>query len=224
MFAHWKNLTIFEMMTYFSSLVGLPVAIPLVLGMLNKKAPAWAGWSTVLVGLVASLVSNRLLSADSVQHLLGAHWNKREASDWVFVAGAFTNIIVGCGWYLAACLFASSRPAEEKQRVEELFVLMHTPVDFEKEEGAGSDNLQAKIMGWLCLIYGGFILLLMFLPNPMGGRLAFLFCGGVMAGVGALLHRAGTRHSRNTIELPGNSVAKPMGELLAASVEKENSE
>ena len=43
MFAHWKDLTIFEMMTYFSSLVGLPVAIPLVLGMWNRRAPAWAG-------------------------------------------------------------------------------------------------------------------------------------------------------------------------------------
>ena len=65
-----------------------------------------------------------------------------------------------------------------------------TPVDFEKEEGAGSDNLQAKIMGLLCLIYGGFLLLLMAIPNPWTGRLAFAFCGAMMAGIGWLLSRA----------------------------------
>ena len=35
-------------------------------------------------------------------------------------------------------------------------------------------------MGLLCLIYGGFITLLALIPNPLIGRLAFLFCGGVM--------------------------------------------
>jgi hypothetical protein len=46
-------------------------------------------------------------------------------------------------------------------------------------------------MGVLCSVYGGFITLLALLPNPMGGRLAFVFCGGVMFTVGWLLRRAG---------------------------------
>src|SRR5205823_550232 len=82
-FAHAKNLTIFELMTYFSSLVGLPVAIPLVLGLFIKRAPAWAGWTTVLIGLATSLITNRLLSATNVQDFFGWHFNGREASDWV---------------------------------------------------------------------------------------------------------------------------------------------
>jgi len=45
-------------------------------------------------------------------------------------------------------------------------------------------------MGLLCLIYGGFITLLAAIPNPISGRLAFVFCGLVMFGVGWLLHRS----------------------------------
>ena len=76
--------------------------------------------------------------------------------------------------------------------------MVRTPVDFEKEEGAGSDNMQAKIMGLLCLIYGGFLFLLMAIPNPLSGRFAFAFCGLMMAGIGALLLRA----SKNTRSKP----------------------
>jgi Na+/proline symporter len=214
-FAHWKDLTIFELMTFFSSLVGLPVAIPLVLGMLNKRAPAWAGWSTVLVGLAASLLTSRLLNATAVQQMLGLHWNKREASDWVFISGAFMNIFAGCGWFALTCAFAKSRSTDEQRRVENLFTLMRTPVDFEKEEGAGSDNAQAKIMGLLCLIYGGFITLLVLIPNPLSGRIAFAFCGLTMFGIGAGLYRAGTRGHRAAAQaLPGGSVP-PVGDLLA---------
>ena len=197
--AHWEKLTIFEMMTYFSGLVGLPVAIPLVLGLIFKRAPAWAGWSTVLVGLISSLVTNALLSAAHVQRMFGWHLNDREASDWVFLSGAFVSIVVSCGWFMLSCLFGETRPAEEKQRVEEFFVKLHTPVDFEKEEGAGSDNLQARVMGLLCLIYGGFVLLLMLIPNSPGGRLAFAFCGLMMTGCGGLLLR-GSRSTAIEIE------------------------
>jgi SSS family transporter len=192
--ANKKDLTIFEMMTYFGGLVGLPVGIPLVLGLFVKRAPGWAGWTTVLVGLVSSILANALLSADDVQRMLGWHFNKREASDWVFLSGVFINIIASCGWFSLTCLLAKARPVEETQRVAHFFQQLKTPVDFEKEEqSAGSDNAQAKIMGVLCMIYGAFILALAGLPNPWMGRLAFVFCGGVMAGIGAALYRVGTR-------------------------------
>ena len=74
--------------------------------------------------------------------------------------------------------------------MDRFFDDMHRPIDFEREEGPGSDNLQAKVMGMLCLIYGGFITLLALIPNRPGGRVAFLFCGGVMFGVGWILNRA----------------------------------
>jgi Na+/proline symporter len=90
-------------------------------------------------------------------------------------------------------------PARESEyeRVEAFFEEMRRPVDFAKEEGGpGSDNVQAKTMGLLCLIYGGFITLLAAIPNPLSGRLSFIFCGLVMFCIGGALYRAGTRGSR----------------------------
>jgi hypothetical protein len=96
--------------------------------------------------------------------------------------------------------------------VDSFFTKMHTPVDFEREQGAGSDNVQAKVMGMLCLVYGGFITLLMVIPNPWTGRLAFAFCGLIMFGIGWVLWRAGTRGSRRTgFEVqPGGSLVPPV--------------
>ena len=58
-------------MTLYSSMVGLPVTIPLVLGLIIKRAPDWAGWSTVIVTLIASLIVHLLLSPEHAGHLLG---------------------------------------------------------------------------------------------------------------------------------------------------------
>jgi SSS family solute:Na+ symporter len=46
------------------------------------------------------------------------------------------------------------------------------------------------------MVYGGFILLLVLIPNPLAGRLCFVFCGGAMFAAGALLYRSGQRAER----------------------------
>jgi solute:Na+ symporter, SSS family len=179
-----KTITIFDLMTRFGALVAIPATIPMVLGLMFKGAPKWAGWSTVLVGLAGSLLIGHYFSPESMHDRFGWQMNTRESRDWPYAIGTFTNVAIGCGWFFLTFLFAKKRPAEEKQRVDEFFQRMHTPVDFEQEQGVGSDNLQARVMGMLCLIYGGFILLLMLIPNPVGGRLAFAFCGLMVAGIG----------------------------------------
>jgi Na+/proline symporter len=216
-FARWKDTTIFEQMTYFSALVALPVTIPLVLGLIVKRAPGWAGWSTVLVTLVASLVTHDMLDASFFAEVFGRALNRREASDWGFLSGALINLAVGTTWFLGSCLFADRRPAAERERVGRFFALLRTPVDFEKEEGgAGSDNQQAKTMGLLALIYGTFILLLMLIPNQPVKRLCFTFCGLVMTIVGLALYRAGTRRPAKAAPI-GGSNPRPAGDVLAES-------
>ena len=51
-----------------------------------------------------------------------------------------------------------------------------------------SDEPVYRMLGVLCMIYGAFILLLMFIPNGLGGRLCFLFVGGVIGLAGAVLY------------------------------------
>jgi solute:Na+ symporter, SSS family len=215
--ANWRGLTIFELMTYFSGLVGVPVAVPLVLGMIFKRAPDWAGWSTVLIGLATSLVVSGaagvegLLSPGRVGEWIGFTFNKREMSDWVFIAGTLSNIAAQGAWFAIACAIGYkpadlntlrfSRVADlngmpQEKRIPALFALMKKPVDFEAEEkSGGSDNAQARIMGTLSLVYGTFVALLALIPNPFVGRISFLFCGGTMLAIGAILRRRSRRQS-----------------------------
>ena len=191
-FASLSNLPIFNLMVNFGGWVALPISIPLVWGLFVRRAPQWAGWTTVLVGLGASYATNRFLDAQWAASLVGHALNKREAADWAQLAGILVNIFVGSGWFLLTAAVAGRRRSpREVARVDAFFQEMHTPIDFAREEGAGSDNLQARVMGMLCLTYGGFVALLALIPNPPIGRLAFLFCGGVMFGVGLALRRAG---------------------------------
>ena len=196
-FASWKDLTIFELMVNFGNWVALPISIPLLWGLFVKRAPGWAAWSAVIVGLSTSYLTNRLLHAAWASDAFGYKLNGKEASDWATLAGSLMNILVGSAWFLLASFLAPGASEEERRRVDAFFTKMRTPVDFEREErSAGSDNVQARVMGMLCLLYGGFITLLVLIPNPIMGRLAFAFCGLVMFGVGWLLWRAGTRGGR----------------------------
>ena len=215
-FAANKDTPLFEIMQRFSIWVGLPIAIPLILGMFVRRAPAWAGWSSVLVGLLSSYATWAYLGPEFAgRRIFGVALTKGEGDYWVQGIAATMNVIVGWAWFLVTPLIArlagkGARDAEEKERVDRFFADLRTPIDFEREQGPGSDNLQAKVMGILCLIYGGFITLLVLIPNDWSKRWAFLFCGAVMFGIGWMLHRASKyKASRAEAAAHGIDAARP---------------
>jgi Na+/proline symporter len=182
---------LFSLMLQFGGLIVLPYSIPLIWGTLIKRAPAWAGWTTVVVGFATSYAGNRFLTAAWIQGHMG--WNGRplsgrEADDWVLLLGVLLDTVVSSAWFLGACLFARKRSAQEKERVERFFTQMETPIDFQKEEGDGNDAQQYRTLGLLSLVYGAFISLLVLIPNSPLGRLGMFACAGTMLGVGGLLY------------------------------------
>jgi solute:Na+ symporter, SSS family len=180
---------LFNLMLQFGGLIAVPYTVPLIWGTLIKRAPAWAGWTGVIVGFVTSAVSNRFLTAAWMQHFMG--WttplSTRETDDWVLLVGVLLVVIVSSAWFLAACFFTRTRSPQEKERVEQFFMQMNTPVNFQKEEGSGNDALQYRTLGMLSFIYGAFISLLVLIPNSPLGRLGMFACAGTMLGVGGLL-------------------------------------
>jgi len=70
-------------------------------------------------------------------------------------------------------------------------------VDYAREEtAAATDDKQSWLIGWLCLPYGAVVTLMALIPNPPVGRVAFLFCGGVVMLVGWLLVKQARRPAR----------------------------
>ena len=194
-FSSWKNIKLFDLMLQFGGLIALPYSVPLIWGTIIRRAPAWAGWTTVLVGFISSLLATYVLTPSWFAGVMG--WaqalNPREVSDWGLLSSVLLNTVVCSGWFLGCCWFHRRRGDAEQTRVAQFFKQMETPVDFDREIGQANDTEQHRLLGILCLIYGGFVALLVLIPNPPVGRVAMLTCAGMVLIVGALLYRKARR-------------------------------
>jgi Na+/proline symporter len=195
LFRSMSHLSLFNLMQQFVSLVSAPLAMPLLWGLFVRRVPAWSGWSTVLVCLLASLLVGNLdtfFGAGAYGRVLGfvtplAKW---EVPTVVFSLGVVTNVVVGSVWFLGTSLWYRRQPSEYHATVDAFFTKLATPVDFQREQGEETDRTQLRLLGTLGLAYGGFVLLLAVIPNPVIGRAAFVLIGAVIGGIGALLWRA----------------------------------
>lgn len=189
-----KNLTLFELMVKFQILVSMPYIVPLLLGLLIRRTPGWAGWSTVIVCFITSFCTDRFLNIEWAARIFGVtdgvtHW---ERQNWEQGIGVVTIICAGVVWFLFTKLFYKHETAFQKGEIDRFCHNLATPVDYAKEETAvATDDKQSWLIGWLCLPYGAVVVLMALIPNPMIGRLAFVFCGGVVMLIGwALVKQA----------------------------------
>lgn len=189
-----KDLTLFQITQRLSILIGIPIVVPLFLGLLVKNTPPWSAWSTVVVGFLSSLfITDQLTPEWAANYFhLTTPLDASGREYWRQSIELFGNVAVCSAWFVGTKLFWSRTSAAEKSAVTDFFVRLRTPVDHAKEEGAASANdaRQESVVGWLCLAYGAFVMLLAVIPNAALGRLAFLGCGGIVCGVGFLLRRA----------------------------------
>lgn len=190
-FSRMENLGLFDLMLQFGTLVAVPYSIPLVLCLLVKKTPAWSGWTTVVVGLITSFLTTRFLGAEWLEATFDlGPLTANERSYWTVASALFLNTAAGTAWFFGTMRWWSREKPAVRERICNFHELTLKPVDFAAEEGANSDNLQSRLLGLLALCYGSFISLLALIPNPLTGRLGFLFCGGVVIIVGLALRRA----------------------------------
>lgn len=187
-----KELSLFELMLKFQILVSLPYIVPLVLGLLIRRTPGWAGWSTLLVGFFVSYLTTTFLNIDWAVSMFGSSEgiNTWERQNWEQGIGVFTITGAGILWFLFCRRFYDRQSDERKQEIELFSRNLDKPVDYAAEESApDTDNKQAHMMGWLCIPYGSVVVLMSLIPNPLLGRLSFVFCGLTVIGIGTLLVR-----------------------------------
>ena len=189
-FVNYPGLKLFDLILICAASIGLPAAIPLFLGMFIKRTPPWAGWSTMVIGFVFALLM-RLVDHDVITALFrpGTPFTGQEFDDLniALTTGVLTSVCVG--WYCLTMVFYRHGGTAYEKQVNEFFEEMTTPVDTEEEHGPAYDNdaRQYNVLGTLCLIYGGFVLLLLLVPNTLKDRLMILLVGGVIAVAGFVL-------------------------------------
>lgn len=190
MFKSLEGLPIFDLMLQFGALIALPYSIPLVLGMIFKRVPPWAAWSTVLIGFAVSYTTRNVIDPDQFRALVGMQeaLTDTELKFYYYLASVLCNATVCSAWFIGSRMFYKHTSTETKEREEQFFTRMETPV-LEQEDQAEADSRQRMLLGKLCQVYGGVIILLVLIPNPIMGRLSFVFCGGVIAITGFILRK-----------------------------------
>jgi len=130
---------------------------------------------------------------------MAAPLNPEETTQTFLIATAFGVIAVSMAWYFFTSLFYESSSAEYKANLEKFFSELKRPIEDLTVEQVKENHKVVGSIGALCMIFGAFVLLLMLVPNEGVKRLAFLFCGGCIFGVGVLLRRVSRRRQARAV-------------------------
>lgn len=194
-YSQLKGTDLFEIALNFMAIILIPTSVPMLLAFLVKRTAPWAAASSILLGFLPSLF----------QLVSGVDWSFQQRT-FLITGGALLGYFISMPFYRRS-------PAEYRERVEGFFTKMHRPVDFEKEVGVSNDGIQMLIIGRYALALGGFLALLVFVPNPLWGRLSVVTVAGSVLLVGGILLAFGRRqHAREKKRL----------EAAAAAVEERN--
>ena len=194
----FREADLFGVVVGFLGAFNLPLAIPMLYGLFFRRVPSWTGWSTALIGLTIGLFfqfAKPDISFVSEWFYGVAEINSREIADANYFVKVFIIFSTCTIYYFSTSLFYSKTSKHFKAKVDNFFKQVNKPVDQPNEETGESDSSQFRTIGMICYVYGSFICLLALIPNPVQGRLSFLFCGGFVLGVGFLLKKAASKIS-----------------------------
>jgi len=128
-------------------------------------------------------------SSDLMLKLFGAGspLNQFEHNDSEYIYITIFVLTTTVAWFFFTSFFYDRSKDSFKEQVDEFFTDMKTPIDHVKEDITDQDVMQYRLVGIIALAFGAFSLLGMLIPNPLSGRLSFLFVGGIIFSIGACL-------------------------------------
>lgn len=189
-FKSLKELSLFDLMMSVSSMVQVPLLVPLILGVIIKKTPSWAPWATVLVGLAVSWLVKNIVTPDKVSELLGiSTFTAREAADMTLIFTLAGQVFVTGGFFCSTRLFYDVGKDSYREQREVFFNDINTPVVADEVQSQ-YDQEQRKKLGAMLLVMGAGLVLMTLIPNPLWGRLVFLVCALSIAAAGTALMKS----------------------------------
>ncbi len=185
------NVSLFDAFLYLNAYLGVPLFLPMFLGMLIKRVPPWSGWATTVVGMLTTGFFYNFAPTALGRMLLEPVCGGRIYSYVLtnkFVMTHLVGVPLAVVFFLLTRLwYRKCRGSEYERETEAFFTRMETPVDFEREVGNDNTPRQARLLGGLACGYGAFIALLLFIPNPPSGRIAIAAIAGTVSSIGAAL-------------------------------------
>ncbi len=183
-----RGLSLFDAMMYVSTLLQMPILVPLFFGIFIRKTPDWAAWATLAVGVVVSYVVSFVITPDVIANWLGLEngFTGREASDLRVMNGVIGHLFITGGFFCLTTKFYKEPAKVRAQEIKEFWNDVDTPV-IEEVGQDEMDRQQRHMLGKLILVFGAAVSAMVLIPNPFWGRMAFVFCGLVIVTVGGLL-------------------------------------
>jgi len=189
-FKSLKEFSLFDLMMSISAMLQVPILIPLILGLLIKRTPAWAPWITVLIGLAVSWTMFNVLTADLVASWMGLEpLTRREATDFNLILTLAAQVFVTGGFFCLTTLFYEVDKDRNLKSTTAFFEDLETEVvaDIEQDD---YDRRQRHRLGTIVMCMGGGIFVMTLIPNPIYGRAMFAACAAVIFLIGAILRRS----------------------------------
>ena len=189
-FKSLTELSLFDLMMSVSSMIQVPLLIPLLLGLFIKNTPRWAPWVTVLLGLFVSWFMKEILTPAVFADWIGiAPFTNREATDMNLILTLSAHVFKTAGFFCLTTLFYRQDNDAYKSDKEDFFNDLETPVVADNAQDE-FDRQQRNKLGIMVIIMGFGIVFMSLIPNPIWGRLVFIACALAILTIGYLLKRS----------------------------------
>ncbi len=185
--AQAKGKGIFEIMLDVGALLMSPIQIPLLWGLFIRRTPPWAALLSISCALTVSVMAFMNLPLST--------FGFSPDTTWTFQVKFFSVVAAGSLGFLLSVPFAPAKDSQHRVMVDKFITTMKTPIEFDTEVGEANDAAQLKVIGRFGAVIAGFIALMLFIPNPLDGRLAIAALTLIIGSVSALMIWASSRPS-----------------------------
>ncbi|MCC6681732.1 MAG: hypothetical protein IT445_12595 [Phycisphaeraceae bacterium] len=194
-FAFKRGAGIFQLMLDLAVSLGMPLTFPLILCLFIRKVPPWSAIVTAAAMFGVTI--------------LGTYSKKLFGHTWLFQEQMLITSAVGLAVFGGSRLFWRTTSQAYREQTKRFFTLMHTPVDFEKEVGQGTDHEQLLLNGSVLIAASGFCALLLLVPNTFIDRMWVLLVALTIFAIGLLMRLAGARRRKAALAAPAVTPHEP---------------
>ena len=186
-FMSLQNLSLFDLMMSVTTMIQMPLLLPLILGLILKRTPSWAPWVTVALGLGVSWLVANVFTADVFAAWIGIdELTRREASELNVILTIAAHLLITATFFAATSFFYREQHDQHREETARFFADLESPVISDGKQ-SDIDRQQRNKLGTMVIIMGSGMLLMTLIPNPFWGRLLFALCAFVVLSIGASL-------------------------------------
>ncbi len=189
-FSSLKELSLFELMMSVSTMVQVPMMVPLLFGIFVKRTPLWAPWATIVVGSIVSWMVWNVVTAEVFAGWFGVtDLTNREIIDLNIILTVGGHIFITGGFFTLTSLLYNEAKDSNKPETDLFFADLNRPVIADDQQDV-VDQQQRRKLGNMVIVMSIGILLMTLIPNPFWGRLIFLLCALAISAIGFFLKRS----------------------------------